>query len=117
MNLTAALEPLTRLDGLIALVILTADGLPVQMLGYGFRAERLAAEIAAVAGSADRGATALGLGRPVRQRLVTDSHTLDIFPFEAHYLVVITTGQSEELPAGLLDSTLEPLSRMLRGEP
>lgn len=116
MSLRMGLEPLTGLDDLVALLVLTVDGLPVEMLGYGMRAERLAAEMASVAESARRGTFALGLGPPSRQRIITDAHTIDLFPVEGHYLVVISAGQSEELPPGLLDSTLSSLGRTLRGE-
>lgn len=117
MSLRDALQPLLGIDGLVALLVLTSDGLPVEMFGYGLRAERLAAEMAGVAGSARRGLRSLGLSEPSRQRIEAGSHNVEIFPLEEHYLVVVVDRARErELAPRVLESTLGPLRLALRGD-
>jgi predicted regulator of Ras-like GTPase activity (Roadblock/LC7/MglB family) len=116
VKLRTALQPLLTVDGLVAVLVLTADGLPVEMFGYGLRAERLAAEIAGVARCARLGLGALGLGEPKRQQIRTEGHDVDIFPLEEYCLVVIKdSGRSHEVSPQLLESALGPLREALRG--
>ncbi|MEX2541371.1 MAG: roadblock/LC7 domain-containing protein [Trueperaceae bacterium] len=113
----SALQPLLGIDGLVALLVLTRDGLPVEMFGYGLRAEQLAAEVAGIARSTGKAFRALGLGDPGRQRISLQSHGVDIIPVEDYYLVVVSdNGRSDGPAPHVLESTLEPLRLLLRGE-
>lgn len=117
MKLRNAVGPLLSSDGLVALLVLTEDGLPVEMFGYGVRAEDLAAEIAGVARSARRACRALGLGEPRSQRISLGTHLIDIYPVHEHYLALVVDRERFAEPAShLLESTLAPLESALRGE-
>jgi predicted regulator of Ras-like GTPase activity (Roadblock/LC7/MglB family) len=117
VSLRVALRPLLAADGLVALMVLTADGLPVEMFGYGLRAEQLAAEMAGLASSARRSFQALGLGEPAGQRFTLEAHTVDIFPVEEYYLAIVTDGsRSVDVAPLVRERTLVPLGMALRGE-
>jgi predicted regulator of Ras-like GTPase activity (Roadblock/LC7/MglB family) len=117
VTLRGTLQPLLGVDGLVALLVLTSDGLPVEMFGYGLRAEHLAAEIAGVARATRKSFRALGLGEPSGQRIALEGHNVEIVPVEDHYLAVVAdSGRSGVIAPHLLESTLEPLRRLLRGE-
>lgn len=97
MRLREALAPLLGSDGLIALLVLTRDGLPVEMFGYGLRAEQLAAEIAGVAGAAARSFRSLGLSEPALHRFTLEGCEVEVVPVEDHYLTLVS--DSRQLPA------------------
>jgi predicted regulator of Ras-like GTPase activity (Roadblock/LC7/MglB family) len=117
MSLRLALRPLLGTDGLVALLVSTSDGLPVEMFGYGLRAEQLAAEVAGLARAARLAFGALGLGEPNRQQFSLEGHTVDIFPVDGYYLAVVTDGDRASDVAPLVrERTLVPLGMALRGE-
>jgi predicted regulator of Ras-like GTPase activity (Roadblock/LC7/MglB family) len=117
VTLRSSLQPLLGVDGLVALLVLTSDGLPVEMFGYGLRAEHLAAEIAGVARATRKSFRALGLGEPAGQRIALEGHNVEIVPVEDHYLAVVAdSGRSDAIARHLLESTLGPLRQVLRGE-
>ena len=117
MSIKVALRPLLGADGLVALLLLTRDGLPVEMFGYGLRAEKLAAEVAGIAGASRRACRELGLGEPSGQRIELEGHNLDIFPVADYYLAVVSDRQSSHNATPLIqESALEPLRLELRGE-
>lgn len=117
MSLRVALRPLLGADGLVALLLLTRDGLPVEMFGYGLRADKLAAEVAGLASSSRRACRELGLGDPSGQRIELEGHNVDIFPVEEYYLAVVSDRQNSHNAAPLIqESALEPLRLELRGD-
>jgi predicted regulator of Ras-like GTPase activity (Roadblock/LC7/MglB family) len=117
VTLRASLQPLLGVDGLVALLVLTGDGLPVEMFGYGLRAEHLAAELAGVARATRKSFRALGLGEPAGQRIELEGHHVEIVRVEDHYLAVVAdSARSASIAPHLLQSTLVPLRRVLRGE-
>lgn len=89
MNIATALRPLLSTDGLIAIVVMTKDGLPVEMIGHGLRANVLAAEMTSVAEVSRKCFTALGMGRPVSLQVNLEKYRAILYSFENHYLAVI----------------------------
>ncbi|MEX2535516.1 MAG: roadblock/LC7 domain-containing protein [Trueperaceae bacterium] len=117
MSLRVALRPLLAIDGLVALLLLTADGLPVEMFGYGVRAEKLAAEVAGVTAVTRRAFGELGMGQPSGQRIELEGHNVHIYPIADYYLALVTDRQNAHFSAPLIqESALEPLRLELRGE-
>ena len=89
MSLTKVLRPLLTFDGLIAVMVITRDGLPVEAIGHNLEGNRLAAEIATIAEAGRNCFTNLQMGQVKYLRISLEQHEVSIFSFELHYLVVI----------------------------
>lgn len=115
MTLREALEPLLALPGMVALLVLTRDGLPVEMIGHGLRSDRLAAQVASAAEAARRSFCELGMGAP--RHLVAKLPDYDVVTFGSgdHYLAAVLEPDSEEtLVPVVYESVLAPLQGALR---
>lgn len=116
MNLAALLRPLLAFDGLVAVMIMTRDGLPVEMIGHGLRANILAAEVVTVAEAARKSFHALGLGQPSQLQVSLPKHETSILDLENHYLVVIfEPGTNQVLIEQIINNTKEQILQALRG--
>jgi predicted regulator of Ras-like GTPase activity (Roadblock/LC7/MglB family) len=104
MNIATALRPLLSVDGLVAIVVMTQDGLPVEMIGHGLRANVLAAEMTSVAEVGRKCFTTLGMGRPVSLQVNLEKYRAILYSFENHYLAVILK------PNGSADAILQTIS-------
>ncbi len=89
MNLRDALTTLADLDGVLAVQLLTLDGLPVEMIGHGVRADVLAAEAAAVAGAALSAAERLMLGEVGYVTVRLPQYRLVCFPLAEHAVAMV----------------------------
>ncbi len=89
MSLASLLRPLLAFDGLVAVVVLTRDGLPVEMIGHGLRADALAAEVATAAEAARRCFESLHMGELTRLRVELEHHEVMIVNLENHYLAIV----------------------------
>lgn len=116
MNLAALLRPLLAFDGLVAVMIMTRDGLPVEMIGHGLKANILAAEVATVAEAARKSFRALGLGKPEQLRVSLQNYETSILDLDHHYLVVIFEPHgNQDLIEQIITNTKEQIQQTLRG--
>ena len=116
MNLKQVLDELFEYDGLMTLLLLTRDGLPVEMLGHGLRADQLAAEVAGVAERARSSSDVLGLGEPTHLAMAVRDYSVVTFPLGEHYLTaVIERSLEPEVVPFIYEHTLEPLQNLLGG--
>ena len=89
MSLTKILRPLLTFDGLIAVTIITRDGLPVEAIGHNFEGNELAAEMATIAEASRNCFINLQMGQTEHIRISLEQYEISIFSFDLHYLVVI----------------------------
>ena len=116
MSLHDALKPLLAQPGLVALLVSTRDGLPVEMIGHGLRSDRLAAQVASAAEASRRSFGELGMGEPLH--VVTKLRDYDVVTFGSgdHYLTAVLEPDSEETLVPIVyESVLAPLHKALRG--
>ncbi len=117
MSLVSALRPLLALDGLVAIVVFSRDGLLVEALGPGVtKAEQAAAELASAAGSARLAFMALGLGEPVQQIITLAKHEAMLFRYAEYTLALIFQPHGNRtLVHQLLDAAGPQVQRLLGG--
>lgn len=89
MSVREALGQIADVDGVLAALLLTSDGLPVEMIGQGVRADVLAAEAAAVAGSAASAAERLVLGPVGYVAVSLPQYQLVCFPTDDHAVAIV----------------------------
>lgn len=89
MSVREVLRPLSETAGVMAVQVSTRDGLAVEMIGHGLRADVLAAETAAVLESSRSAADRLMLGEPAYVSVVLPQYRLLCFPLESHVLAVM----------------------------
>ncbi len=115
MSLREALRPLAETDGVLAAQVLTLDGLPVEMIGHGMRADVLAAEAAGLAGAARSAAERLMLGEPQHLVVGLPQYELVCLLLEHHSVaLVVAHGRADAvLRAG--ETARAALERALAG--
>ncbi len=89
MSLTKILRPLLTFDGLIAVMVMTRDGLPVEAIGHNFEGNELAAEVVTIAEASRNCFTNLRMGQIQHVRVSLEQYEIGIFSLDLHYLVVI----------------------------
>lgn len=89
MSLTTILRPLLTFDGLIAVMVMTRDGLPVEAIGHNLEGNELAAEIVTIAEASRNCFNNLQMGNPKHLRVTLEQYEISIFSLDLHYLVVI----------------------------
>ena len=115
-TLRDVLQPLLELDGLLAVLVATRDGLPVEMIGHGLRADHLAAEIAGVAEAARRGFVGLGMGEPAHASIRLPDYEVLVFRAGDHHLALVREPAPEaEVVAHVGDRVVPDLVRVLGG--
>lgn len=115
MNLRGALEPVSRLPGLVAALVFTQDGLLVDQVGSPFAADLLAAELAGLADVARSCFASISLGEVRHVSAGLTSHDVTVLLLPGHYLgLVYERGSGGKLPADL-DEALQPLRSVLGG--
>lgn len=116
MSLTTSLQPLLALEGIIAVVVMTRDGLPVEMIGHGAKASAIAAQLSTVAKTAQQSFEALDMGTPRRLRVALEQHDTFIVGFNHHYLALITQPGIEDKKVNqALSNTQAKLNEALGG--
>lgn len=116
MSLVGILRPLLALDGLVAIVVFSRDGLPVEVIGQGVVPEQAAAELASVAGAARHAFMVLGMGEPLQQIITLAKHEAMLFRYAEHTLALIFQPHGNRtLVHQLLDTIGPQLHRFLGG--
>lgn len=111
-DLRALLAPLAEHDGVVVVLLLTRDGLPVEMVGHGMRAEVLAAEAASLIESARSAGERLMLGEAEDVTVSAPGYQLRCLPMPEHALALVVTGASETALAAAR-AALGPLRQAL----
>ena len=91
-DIREVLAPLSEQDGVVVAVLLTRDGLPVEMVGHGVRADVLAAEAAALAESCRSAAERLMLGEAEDVTVSAHGYRLTCLPMAEHVLALVLAG-------------------------
>lgn len=95
LALREALAPLSESDGVVAALVLTRDGLPVEMVGQGVRADVLAAEAGALAGACRSASKRLMLGDAEGVRVMAPGYRLSCLFLEEHTLALLVAGDDD----------------------
>ena len=90
--LREVLAPLSESDGVVAALVLTRDGLPVEMVGHGVRADVLAAEAGALAGACRSAAERLMLGEAEGVSVMAPGYRLTCLLMEEYTLALVLAG-------------------------
>lgn len=110
------LRPFLALDGLVAIVVLSHDGLLVEVLGSGVKAEQAAAELASVAGAARHAFVSLGMGEPLQQVVTLAKHEAMLFRYAEYTLALIFQPHGNRaLVHQILDTMGPQVQRLLGG--
>lgn len=112
-QLREALAPLTEEGGVVAALLLTRDGLPVEMVGHGVRADVLAAEGGALASACRSAAERLMLGDAEEVSVRAPGYRLTCLLLGEHALALVLAGDDTDAALASARSTLEPLRAVL----
>lgn len=116
MNLAGALNQLTQLEGLVAAVLMTHDGLPVEQVGSRFAAESIAAELSGLAEAARDCFASLSLGDVRNLSVSLTAHEVTLMVVPGHLLaLVFERGSGSILLAPAIERALQPLRTALGG--
>lgn len=109
------LTPLSELAGVVAALVSTRDGLPVEMVGHGVRADVLAAEAASLAEACRSAAERLLLGEAQGVSVMAPGYRLSCLLVGEHVLAMVLEGDAADaaLAAG---RDLLPALRQALGE-
>ncbi len=91
-RLREALAPLGEEGGVVAALVLTRDGLPVEMVGHGVRADVLAAEGGALAEACRSAADRLMLGEANEITVRAPGYRLTCLLLGEHALALVLAG-------------------------
>lgn len=115
-SVASLLRPLMAFDGLMAVLVMTRDGLPVEMIGHGLRADVLAAEAATVGEAARTCFENLQMGAPKRIKIDLENHEVDLFELGPYYLAVLFSSHGNHaLVADIVEGTRAELIDALGG--
>ncbi len=92
-GLRDVLAPLAERDGIVAALVLTRDGLPVEMVGHGVRPDALAAEAGALAEACRSAADRLMLGRAEGVTVSAPGYRLSCLLLDEHALALVLVGE------------------------
>ncbi len=92
LRLREALTPLAEEGGVVAALVLTRDGLPVEMVGHGVRADVLAAEGGALAEACRSAADRLMLGEADEITVRAPGYRLTCLLLGEHALALVLAG-------------------------
>lgn len=95
MSLAPRLRPLMAAPGMVVAVVFTRDGLPVEMLGHGLRADQLAAELASVARASRLAMTRLRLGEVSTMSFELEPYQIEMRSVGYHYLAAVCRAQED----------------------
>jgi len=112
-RLREALAPLSEEGGVVAALVLTRDGLPVEMVGHGVRADVLAAEAGSLAEACRSAAERLMLGKAQDVTIRAPGYQLTCLLLGEHALALVLAGDEAggalEAARGRLASLREAL--------
>lgn len=115
MSVREALRPIAETDGVLAVQVLTRDGLPVEMIGHGMRADVLAAEAAGMARAATSAAERLMLGEPEQMVVRLPQYVLACVVLERHRLALVVAQGHEEAALAAARGARAAVADALRG--
>lgn len=95
-RLRAALAPLSEEGGVVAALVLTRDGLPVEMVGHGVRADVLAAEAGALAEACRSATERLVLGEAENVTVRAPGYRLSCLLLGDHALALVLAGDQSD---------------------
>lgn len=105
-ELRELLRPLAESAGVMAVQVATRDGLPLEMIGHGLRADVLAAEAASLLASAGSAADRLLLGESDHVMVALPDYRLVCFPLERHLLALVVSEADAEPAVALAKGAL-----------
>lgn len=108
-RLREALAPLAEEGGVVAALVLTRDGLPVEMVGHGVRADVLAAEGGALAEACRSAAQRLMLGEADEITVRAPGYRLTCLLLGEHALALVLAGPEA---SGALDAARVTLAAL-----
>lgn len=108
------LAPLSELGGVVSALVLTRDGLPVEMVGHGVRADVLAAEAGALAAACRSAAERLMLGNAEGVGVVAPGYRLTCLLMEEYTLALVLAGDEMEAAMDAALALLPELRAVLR---
>jgi predicted regulator of Ras-like GTPase activity (Roadblock/LC7/MglB family) len=108
-QLREALAPLAEEGGVVAALVLTRDGLPVEMIGHGVRADVLAAEGGALAEACRSAANRLMLGEADEVTLRAPGYRLTCLLLGNHALALVLAGDEA---GGALDAARATVGKL-----
>lgn len=100
-DLRRVLAPLSESDGVVAALVLTRDGLPVEMVGHGVRADVLASEASGLGEACRSAAERLMLGEPEAVSVTAPGYRLSCLVLEEYTLALVLAGEGAD---GALDA-------------
>lgn len=95
LALREALAPVSESDGVVAALVVTRDGLPVEMVGQGVRSDVLAAEAGALALACRSAAKRLMLGEAEGVSMMAPGYRLSCLFLEEHTLALLLAGDED----------------------
>ncbi|MEJ2666917.1 MAG: roadblock/LC7 domain-containing protein [Deinococcales bacterium] len=107
------LTPLSELAGVVAALVLTRDGLPVEMVGHGVRADVLAAEAGSLAEACRSAAERLLLGEAQGVSVMAPGYRLSCLLLEEHVLAMVLEGDAADTALAAGRDLLPELRRVL----
>jgi predicted regulator of Ras-like GTPase activity (Roadblock/LC7/MglB family) len=108
-----ALTPLSELAGVVAALVLTRDGLPVEMVGHGVRADVLAAEAGSLAEACRSAAERLLLGEAQGVSVMAPGYRLSCLLLDEHVLAMVLEGDAADAALAAGRDLLPELRRVL----
>lgn len=114
-RLREALAPLSEEGGVVAALVLTRDGLPVEMVGHGVRADVLAAEGGALAEACRSAAQRLMLGDADEVSVVAPGYRLSCLLLGEHALALVLAGDEAQAALAAARERLGDLRQALEG--
>lgn len=94
--LRGVLAPLSELGGVVSALVLTRDGLPVEMVGHGVRADVLAAEAGTLAEACRSAAERLMLGEAEGVGVTAPGYRLACLLMQEYTLALVLAGDDME---------------------
>jgi predicted regulator of Ras-like GTPase activity (Roadblock/LC7/MglB family) len=116
VSLGRALESVQGLSGLVAAVVLTLDGLPIEQVGDGFATELLAAELAGIGEKARQGMSNLALGDVSQLWLTVQAFQVALIVLPDCYLALVFDAGKMISPFPSMERVLQPLRAALGGD-
>ena len=111
-----AVRPLLAFDGLLTVLVTTRDGLPVEMIGHGLHADKLAAEAISILLTAEKCSKNLGLGKLEFQVVQLENYELVMFDLAAYVLVLVfEAAHGQDVRAVVEDLVKPKLHKVLGG--
>jgi len=117
VSLRDALAGLADVEGVLAVLLLTRDGLPVEMVGHGVRSDVLAAEAAAVTSAALGAAERLMLGEVGHVAVRLPTYRLVCLPLDEYAVAMLVGDVAGALVVDEATGAIAALRAALQAQP